>query len=488
MPETQPMPSGVDMIKDAPLLLEGRYGTREMCDIWGADAHTYVAIMQAQVEGLPVLNQLSPGLIPEKYIDALRQTANLDSVDPAYVRELEAKGQHDVVAINTAWGEAADKIAPGASSVTNFLRTSADSTETSKAMRCKRSFEVLAGSVENMRDIALEKSVEWLDDPYMDQTHFYDALPTVAGRPFSFYAEMLQSDLGFIAFVYANSLFAKWADATGNHHSATTVGIDGMRLQQAYADRLDLRCMTAPAQIPGREFNADIMYALARTSGTLANLGRYIRKGRGDDSAIFVLKKPGKAKGSSAMPHKDVKGGNPVAEEQAGSLLHEMTGKMVTAINTIPFDYGRDLEGSASDRLDVGPAFKFVDHVTRRLAEVVYYLTLDKARSLDRINRTYGTVTSEQVMTYLLDPRLARETMSRKAAHDLLGDLAKQAYEGKAPFFEVLVRNPEIASRIDTNTLREITDPIRYIGQSKEIIQINYDALHGRKTFPSSTL
>ena len=483
MGETQPRKANVHMIRDAPLLLEGRYGTREMCDIWGNDANTYVAIMQAQVEGLPVLNQLSPGLIPEKCIDALRQTANLDSVDSAHVRELEASGSHDVVAINTAWGEAADKITPGASSVTNFLRTSADSTETAKAMRCKKSFEVLAESVENLRDIALEKSLEWMDDPYMDQTHFYDALPTVAGRPFSFYAEMLQSDLDFVAFVYTNSLFAKWADATGNHHSATTVGINGMRLQDDYAKHLGLRCMTAPAQLPGREYNADIMYALARTSGTLANLGRYIRKGRGDDSAVFVLKKPGKAKGSSAMPHKDIKGGNPIAEEQAGSLLHVMAGKMVTAIETIPFDYGRDLEGSASDRLDVGPAFKFVDHVTRRLAEVVYYLNLDKARSLDRINRTYGTVTSEQVMTYLLDPRLAREPMSRHAAHDLLGKLAKQAYDDRAPFFEVLERNLEIACRVDPNIIRQITNPIKYIGQSREIIQRNYDDLHGRKTF-----
>ncbi|MFA4820157.1 MAG: lyase family protein [Candidatus Aenigmatarchaeota archaeon] len=488
MGETQPRKSNVDMITDALVLLEGRYGTREMCDIWGTDAHTYVTIMQAQVEGLPVLNQLSPGLIPERYIDALRQTANLDAVNPAYVRQLEATGQHDVVAINTAWGEAADKITPGSSSVTNFLRTSADSTETAKAMRCKRSFEVLVDSVENLRDIALEKSVEWLDDPYMDQTHFYDALPTVAGRPFSFYAEMLQSDLRFITFVYANSLFAKWADATGNHHSATTVGIDGMKLQQEYAKRLGLRCMTAPAQIPGREFNADVMYALVRTSGTLANMGRYIRKGRGDDAGVFALKKPGKAKGSSAMPHKDIKGGNPIAEEQAGSLLHEMAGKLMTAVNTIPFDYGRDLEGSASDRLDVGPAFKFVDHVTRRIAEVVYYLTLDKARSLDRINRTYGVVTAEQVMTYLLDPRLAKEPMSRKVAHDLLGDLAKQSYDGKTPFFEVLAGNPEISSRIDAETLLRITDPIKYIGQSKEIIKRNHYGLHGRKTFSSHTL
>ena len=47
MGETEPRPRGVDDIRDAAVLLEGRYGTREMCAIWGTDADTYLAIMEA---------------------------------------------------------------------------------------------------------------------------------------------------------------------------------------------------------------------------------------------------------------------------------------------------------------------------------------------------------------------------------------------------------------------------------------------------------
>ncbi len=478
---TLPMPRNIDDIKDAQLLLEGRYGTREMCDIWGTDANTYEAIMKAQVAGLGTINKLYPERIPDNYLNALRQTANLEYVNPDRVRELERKTGHDVVAVNTAWGEAAEKIQPGASSLVNFLRTSADSTETAKALRCKKSFEVLADSVENTRDILLEKSVEWIDVPYMDQTHLYDALPTVAGRPFSFYAEMLQSDLDFMAFVHGFSLIAKWADATGNHHSAVAAGIDGMKLQEAYARSLGLGNMTAPAQIPGREFNSDVMYTLARTAGTLANIGRYVATGRGDDRNVFVFKT--KKKGSSAMPHKDTKGGNPTAEEQAESLLHELTGKTATALSTILFNYGRDLTGSASDRLDIGPAFKFTDHVARNLAAVVYGIELDAGRSLERIERTHGVVTAAQVMTYLVDPARTDNPMTREQAHDLTASLATEAYGQHKPFFEVLAENPDVASRIDKETLQRITDPMDYIGQSREIITENFGKLHGKKTF-----
>ncbi|MBI2173466.1 MAG: hypothetical protein HYT73_04670 [Candidatus Aenigmarchaeota archaeon] len=482
MGETKPRPRGVDSVKDAPLLLEGRYGTKEMCDIWGTDADTYIAIMEAQISGLEVLDRLYPGKIPRQYIDALRRTANFEMVNPDHIRELEATKRHDVVAINTAWGEAADRICPGASSVINFIRTSADSTETAKNLRCMRSFEVYADSVENLRDITLEKSMEWIDKPWMDQTHLYDALPTVAGRPLSFFAEMLQSDLDFIRFVYDKSLLAKWADATGNSHSALSAGIDGIMLQRRYADRLGLGYMMAPGQITGREFNADIMYALSRTAGTFGNMGHNIALWFGNDADLLTDTNPRKRKGSSAMPHKDIAGGNRIDEEQAESFHNEMIGKMATAIATIKFRYARDLSSSASDRLDVGPSFKFGDHVARRMAEVVYYLGLNEARSKERVERTFGVVTSEQVLTYLVDPS-SPNPMGRKEAHDLIGELATRAYNEERPFHEVLRDDPRVASRIPYETLTRITNPFDYIGQSREIVGANYDSMHGRKTF-----
>src|SRR3990167_3049542 len=243
MSKTEPRGRGIDEVKDAPRLLEGRYGTKEMCDIWGTDADTYLAIMNAQVAGLDTINEMHPGRLPEKYVDTLRRTANFDHINAEDVRREEARTNHDVIAVNNTWGKAAEEAETGASSIINFMRTSADSTETAKAMRCKKSFEVLAGSVENLRDILLERSMEWIDAPHIDQTHLYDALPTVAGRPFSFYAEMFQDDLEVLKFFYSHSILGKWGDATGNHHSAVSLGLDGIKLQEEYCSRLGLRNM-----------------------------------------------------------------------------------------------------------------------------------------------------------------------------------------------------------------------------------------------------
>ena len=63
-----------------------------------------------------------------------------------------------------------------------------------------------------------------------------------------------------------------------------------------------------------------------------------------------------------------------------------------------------------------------------------------------------------------------------------MGKLATQAWESKTPFIEVLLNNENVTSRIDELTLRNITDPLTYIGESKKIIRIVYEKYHGNKS------
>jgi adenylosuccinate lyase len=142
--------------------------------------------------------------------------------------------------------------------------------------------------------------------------------------------------------VYENSLMGKWGDATGNNHSANSVGMDGIALEEEYCRKLGIGHMDASAQVPAREYIADVAFVLARNAETMGNLAHYIRMGRGDDSGIFVIPR-GKKKGSSTMPHKDAKGGNPTVEEQTESYANEMRGALMTSISSCRIDYARDL-------------------------------------------------------------------------------------------------------------------------------------------------
>src|SRR4030042_109572 len=105
------------------------------------------------------------------------------------------------------------------------------------------------------------------------------------------------------------------------------------------------------------------------------------------------------------MPHKDTMGGNPTIPEQTESFCNHARGCLITSLSSCAFDYGRDLSGSASDRIMLEGLFKFADHTARRFAGEVYGLILIEDRSRERVERTYGVVTSENLMNCLTDPR-----------------------------------------------------------------------------------
>ncbi len=469
MERTQPKPRfPKDVTPDPSTLAAGRYGTADMVEIWGAE-RTMEYQLRVQGQAARTLNKLHPDVISADEAELIYSTADLTHIDPDDIRRIEEKTGHDIIAVNTAL-EA--QLSLEAAAHVNKAKTSADTTQPARALQLKDSLEVIIDSTENLRDILREKAVAWNDILHMDTSHLYDALPTVAGRPLVHYVEMLQSGLDLLKYVYDNSIIGKWADATGNHHSATALGIDGIELQQKYCDDLGIGHMTAPAQLPGLEFEGDIWFALTRIGETMNNIARYVVWGKSDDVDIFRDANPKRRKGSSAMPHKDAKGGNPTAEEQVMSICNYLRGNMMTALVNCEMPYARNLAASANSRINFEDGFKFLDHGLRRLASAVYWLEVDEEKSRERVERTYGVTTSQRVMTYLTDPRQVEAPMTRSEAHNLMAELATHAYESKIPFVDVLLADARVTTHLSEETIRELTDPTTYIGQSKEIINI----------------
>ena len=470
-----------DFKVDPATLAAGKYGTFEMCELWGYN-QTVGYGLRVQGQAARTLSRLHPDVVPPQLADEIAGKASLDYIDADHVRELEEKTGHDVIAVNTALEE---KVSPEAKPHINKAKTSADTTQPARALQLKKSLEVIADSAENLRDILLEKSMLWINVPHMDVTHLYDALPTVAGRPFSHYAEMLQTGLNFLRFVYLNSIVGKWGDATGNHHSATALGIDGIRLQEEYCRDLGIGFMDAPAQVPGLEFEADVVFAMARLGETINNVANYIAWGRSDDVNIFVNTSPRRQKGSAAMPHKDAKNGNPTTEEQFMSDRNYLVGNLVTAMMNCEMPYARNLSASANSRINFEDGFKFLDHGIRQMANIAYWIGLREQRCKDRVLRSFGVVTSQEVMNVLTDPRKVSRPMARSQAHDLMGRLATEAWNTETQFYTLLSRCPDVTALIDDATLRQITDPLTYIGQSREVVKTVFGKYHGKKILSS---
>lgn len=463
---------------DPHTLAASRYGTLEMVQLFGPEKK-FEQNLKAQGQSALTMNRLYPNVEPRNIAQEIAEKASLKYIDPNRIRLLEDATGHDVIAVNTALEEV---LSLEAKPYVNKAKTGADTTQPAIAMQLKEALEVTADSIENLRDITLEKAVDWIKIPYMVVTHGIDALPSVAGRPLAFYAEMLQSNLNFIKFVHDNSLMAKWADVTGDHHSSKALGIDGIKLQEEYCKDLGVGHMIAPAQIPGLEFEADVFYSMARTGETLNNISHFIEDGKGSDVDVFKDNNPKKRKGSSGMPHKDAKGGNPTTEEQDMSLRNYLEGLVQTALANCEMPYARNLAASANARINFDNGFKFLDHGIRNLASTIYWTDLDEQRSRERVSRSYGVVTSEQVLTYLTDSTKVSNPMPRSEAHNLIAELATEAWKTKTQFFDVLKKNDKVANRIDETTLIEITDPFKFLGESEKIVNTVFERFHKKKT------
>jgi adenylosuccinate lyase len=474
---TLPKDPGINVIADSKYLVGGRYGTKEMIAIWGAEP-TFQRSLYAQSIAVQTMSDLHSDIAPYSYASEIAEKAKLGIISPDRIREIEDKTGHDIIAINTSLEE---QVSSEAAALINLARTSADTTETAKALQVKESIEVTVDSLENLRDVVLEKAYRWKEIPYMDQTHGLDAVPGCAGGILAHYAEMLQSNLDFWNHVYRNSVKGKWADVTGRHHSAKALDIDGIKLEEEYCKELGLGHMIAPLQVPAREFLADVVHVGARTAETMNNIACYMAWGKSSDVDLFIDKGK-KRKGSSGMPHKDIKGGNPTTEEQTESFTNYMRGAMTTMLSACAMRPSRDLSGSASDRITLEISFKWGDYVIRRLASAVYNLGINEGRSLERVNRSYGVTTSERVLTYLTDRRRTKNSMPRSKAHDLVAELATEAYTGRKPFVGVLLQSNEITSRLSESDIREAADPLTYLGESKKIVELVYDSFHGKKT------
>src|SRR3989344_2796398 len=110
---------------DSTSLAAGRYGTKEMVEIWGAEK-TFEYSLGVQGQAALTLSRLHPDIVSKDSATEIATKASLQYVSPQRIRELEEKTGHDTIAINTALEEI---VSPIARTHINKLKTSADTTQ-----------------------------------------------------------------------------------------------------------------------------------------------------------------------------------------------------------------------------------------------------------------------------------------------------------------------------------------------------------------------
>jgi len=430
--------------------IDSRYKVKEMNAIWEEENQVR---QQMRVEAAlsKAIARMKPELVSLEEAEAIEKA--IPNVSLKRVKEIEAEINHDVMAVVKALAEqtgpAGGKIHLGA--------TSADITETSKAILVKQSVDLVLIDIEKLIQAMVKRAEETQDWLCIDRTHGQHALPTTYGFKLIGYADQLNTALERVRQDKGLNV-GKISGAVGTANSFTELGLDATALEKNTLTELGLPVGLHARQLPPRD---NLLYLLA----DLVILGNILDKIASDfwnlsRTEIGEVSEETSAKqvGSSTMPHKK----NPFRLERIMGMSAILRGDLVTELE-LNFSHARDLKQSAPYRYRYPEIFITLDYMLRIMTNIVGNMAIDQKKAYDNIFFTKGSIMAERVMT-----DLALKGMDRQKAHEKVKELAWTAMRENRLLSELLLQDKEITKYMGEKEISDLMDPETYLGNAKE--------------------
>jgi adenylosuccinate lyase len=402
--------------------------------------------------GLAEIPAFSPATLSQ--LDALG--SSFSEADGAHVKEIEARTNHDVKAVEYFLKERLGGNAEIAriAEFIHFACTSEDINNVCHALMVKRARdEVMLPALDRIIAKMTALAHELADAAMLARTHGQPASPTTLGKEMANVASRLKRAREKLAGV---TLLAKMNGAVGNYnaHLAAYPNVDWERIARSVLARLGLELNPYTIQIEPHDALAELFDAFARANTILLDFDRdvwgYISLG------YFRQKLKAGEVGSSTMPHKV----NPIDFENsegnlgiANALLRHMSEKLPIS------RWQRDLTDSTVLR-NVGVALghtllaydacmrglEKLDANREKLADDLDENWEVLAEPIQTVMRRYGVTGAYE---QLKDLTRGRHGMTREALHG---------------FIESLTQIPES----ERKRLLSLT-PATYIGKAAEL-------------------
>ncbi|MCL4119076.1 UNVERIFIED_CONTAM: hypothetical protein GTU68_057681 [Idotea baltica] len=328
----------------------------------------FVRLLPLELEGLTGF--------PENMIDSIRAIAsNFSEADAEKVKEIEARTNHDVKAVEYFIKDRFKAL--GAEKYSEFIHfglTSQDINNTAVPLSIKEALDtVYVPLLHNLVELLQALSKEWRNVPMLARTHGQPASPTILGKELYVFVERLQMQI----FELSNrKVYAKFGGAVGNlnAHVVTYPSVDWITFSEEFIESLGLKRLRYTTQIDHYDQLAAIFQNMARINTILVDMSRdiwtYISMN------YFTQKIQANEVGSSTMPHKV----NPIDFENAEGNLGMANAVLNHLADKLPISrLQRDLTDSTVLR-NVGVPFAHVIIALKSLIKGLGKLNLNAAK------------------------------------------------------------------------------------------------------------
>jgi adenylosuccinate lyase len=388
---------------------------------------------------------------PESIAQLRALSTNFSETDGARVKEIEARTNHDVKAIEYWLKErvAGNAELVEASEFIHFACTSEDINNLSYSLMTRGARdEALLPTIDNVVDRLTGLAHEHADAAMLSRTHGQPATPTTLGKEVANFVHRLRRARARLAAV---PLTGKVNGAVGNYnaHLVAYPEIDWETFARRFVESLGLEFNPYTIQIEPHDSLAEVFDALARLNTILIDLDRdvwgYISLG------YFKQRVVAGEVGSSTMPHKV----NPIDFENSEGNLGLANAVLRHLSEKLPISrWQRDLTDSTVLR-NVGTAFGYallayvaclrglnkLEANPARLAEDLDANWEVLAEPIQTVMRRYGVEGAyEQLKALTRGQRITREALQQfiqtlpipEADRKRLLALSPAGYTGKA--------------------------------------------------------
>jgi 3-carboxy-cis,cis-muconate cycloisomerase len=427
------------------------FGTEEMLRVFDDRA-----LLQSWLDAEAALARAEArcGVIPTEAADEIGRAARADLLDPDEIRRAIQTANHPLVPLVRALSALCGS---DAGEYVHWGATTQDIMDTGAVLQLRDAHTILLERLEELSVMLAQRVRDERDTVMVGRTHGQHAVPITLGLKLAVFLDELLRHRERLLQLAPRLLVVELAGAAG---TLASLGGAAEGVQLEFARTLGLG-VPAVAWHTARDGFAELAAVLSMVAATCERLaGEVILLQKTEVEEIFEAHEFGNI-GSSTMPQKR----NPMTAESIVAASRLVRRNLVVAIEGMTSQHERDMGAWQAEWAWLRDLCVNTDATLVQTVRLVEGLRFDRGRMRANLRLTGGLVMAEAVMMEVA------ETVGRQQAHELVHELAMEAFETERPFAMLLKTDQRIAEVLTTQRIDSLLRESDYVGLSESSIE-----------------
>ena len=407
------------------------YQTPDMMRIW-SDENKFKTWLDVELAAVEVLND--NGFVPSESLEVIKEKANFDK---NRILEIEKTTRHDVIAFLT---NVAEYVGPDSRYI-HMGMTSSDLLDTSLALLCKESGEIILFKLEKFHQLLRKKALKYKDTFQIGRSHGVHAEPITFGLKMALWSEEFLRHIGRLKSAIKSISIGKISGAVGTFQHLDPI------IEEQVCSKLGIAAATVSNQVVQRDGHAHFLQTLALIGASIEKIAIEIRHLQRTEvlEAEESFKKG--QKGSSAMPHKK----NPIVTERMTGFARLLRSNAHVSVENIALWHERDISHSSVERIIIPDSTTLMDYMLIRMHDLIDNLIVYPDKMMENIESTNGLIFSQEVLLALI-----KKGITREQAYSLVQKNAMKSWDEKSNFLQNLKSDINITGILNNDELEDL--------------------------------